>query len=69
MAAKNPRGVEVFRSTTLRAIIGWGSASVLGAVGWWLGEHLNLGCAVILGAVASGVGLYLGNKWFDDNLG
>jgi hypothetical protein len=52
----------------LRAIIGWGSASLLGALGWWVGEKLNLGAAVILGAVASGVGLYYGYKWFDDNL-
>jgi hypothetical protein len=53
---------------TLRAIIGWGCASLLGALGWWLGEQLNLGAAVILGAVASGVGLYYGYKWFDNNL-
>ena len=49
-------------------IIGWGCASLLGALGWWLGAQLNLGAAVILGAIASGVGLYYGNKWFDDNL-
>jgi hypothetical protein len=53
---------------TLRTIIGLGCASLLGALGWWLGEQLNLGAAVILGGVASGVGLYYGNKWFDDNL-
>lgn len=53
---------------TLRTIIGWGCASLLGALGWWLGSQLNLGAAVILGGVASGVGLYYGNKWFDDNL-
>jgi hypothetical protein len=53
---------------TLRAIIGWGSASLLGALGWWLGEQLNLGAAVIVGAIASGVGLYYGHKWFDNNL-
>jgi len=52
----------------LRAIIAWGCASALGALGWWLGAKLNLAVAVILGAVASGVGLYYGNKWFDDNL-
>jgi hypothetical protein len=53
---------------TLRTIIGWGCASLLGALGWWLGEQMNLGAAVILGAVASGVGLYYGHKWFDNNL-
>jgi hypothetical protein len=53
---------------TLRTIIGWGCASLLGALGWWLGAKLNLGAAVILGSVATGVGLYYGNKWFDNNL-
>jgi hypothetical protein len=52
----------------VRTIIGFGCASLLGAVGWWLGGLLNLGAAVILGAVASGVGLYYGQKWFDNNL-
>ena len=50
-------------------IIGWGCASLLGAFGWWLGGLINLGFAVILGAVASGVGLYYGQRWFDNNLG
>jgi hypothetical protein len=53
----------------LRAIIGWGCASVAGAVGWWLGDKVNLGLALILGVVASSVGLYYGYKWFDNNLG
>jgi hypothetical protein len=50
-------------------IIGWGCASLLGALGWWLGDKLNVGAAVILGAVASAVGLYYGQRWFDENLG
>jgi hypothetical protein len=53
----------------LRAIIGWGCASLTGAVGWWLGDKLNIGVALILSVIASGVGLYYGYKWFDDNLG
>jgi hypothetical protein len=52
----------------LRTIIGLGCASLLGALGWWLGAKLNLGAAVILGGIAGGVGLYYGNKWFDNNL-
>jgi hypothetical protein len=55
-------------ATTLRMIIGWGCASLLGAFGWWLGGQLNLAAAVIVGGVASGVGLYYGYKWFDNNL-
>ena len=55
-------------SRNLRTIIGLGCASLSGALGWWLGGQWNLGAAVILGGIASGVGLYYGNKWFDNNL-
>jgi len=48
--------------------MGWGCATLLGALGWWLGARLNLGAALILGSAASAVGLYYGHKWFDDNL-
>jgi hypothetical protein len=58
-----------YSGPTLRMIIGWGCASLVGAFGWWLGGLINLGFAVVLGAVLSGVGLYYGNRWFDDNLG
>jgi hypothetical protein len=54
---------------SLRTIIGWGCASLAGAVGWWLGDYVNIGVALILGIVASSVGLYYGQKWFDNNLG
>jgi hypothetical protein len=53
----------------MRGIIGCGCASLLGAFGWWLGDEINVGVAVLLGAVASGIGLYYGQKWFDNNLG
>jgi hypothetical protein len=53
----------------LRAIISYGSAMLLGWLGWWLGEKVNLGIAVILGSIGSAAGLYYGRKWFDDNLG
>ena len=41
---------------------------VLGATGWWLGEHVNLGVAVILSAITGAMGLYYGYRWFDQNL-
>ncbi|MGH9641033.1 MAG: hypothetical protein ACRD3Q_01270 [Terriglobales bacterium] len=53
----------------MRTIIGWSCASLAGACGWWLGDKVNIGVALILAAVASAVGLYYGQKWFDDNLG
>jgi len=52
----------------MRMIIGWISATVLGAIGWWLGEHVNLGVAVILSAITGAMGLYYGYRWFDQNL-
>ena len=52
----------------MRTILGWGGASILGAIGWWLGARLGLAAAVLLSALGGGVGLYYGNRWFDDNL-
>ncbi len=52
----------------VRGVIGWLSSFVAGATGWWLGAKVGLGTAVLLGAVASGVGLYAGYRWFDQNL-
>ena len=52
----------------MRGLIGWMSAFLAGSAGWWLGAKVGLGSAVVLGAVASGVGLYAGNRWFDQNL-
>ncbi|MGA2563390.1 MAG: hypothetical protein ABSF96_07510 [Steroidobacteraceae bacterium] len=53
----------------MRTIIGWTCASISGALGWWLGDYVNVGVALILGVVASSVGLYYGQKWFDNHLG
>ena len=52
----------------MRTILGWGTASLLGSIAWWLGAHIGLGTAVILSAIASGFGLYIGFRWFDQNL-
>ncbi|MEI2790942.1 MAG: hypothetical protein V9E93_19075 [Steroidobacteraceae bacterium] len=52
----------------LRGLIGWMGAFLVGSAGWWLGAKAGLGIAVVLGAVASGVGLYVGHRWFDQNL-
>ena len=52
----------------MRGLIGWLSAFLVGSAGWWLGAKAGLGAAVILGAVGTGVGLYYGHRWFDQNL-
>jgi len=53
----------------VRAIIGWLAAFIVGSAGWWLGQKIGFATAVILSAVGTGVGLYVGYRWFDDNLG
>ena len=53
----------------MRGIIGWLLAFIAGSAGWWLGQKVGLGTAVVLGAVGTGGGLYAGHRWFDDNLG
>ena len=52
----------------MRSLIGWLAASVLGALGWWLGGVIGIGTALLLSAVGSAVGLWVGFRWFDENL-
>ncbi len=53
----------------MRTIIGWLSAAIAGAIGWWLGAYVNLVVAVMLSAITGAVGRYYGYRWFDKNLG
>ena len=64
------RGAEghVRERAAMRTIIGWLCALLCSAAGWWLGQFAGLWAAVILSAVAGGLGLYWGNRWFDENL-
>lgn len=55
-------------NAAVRGVIGWMGAFLAGSAGWWLGAKVGLGTAVVLSAVASGFGLYAGNRWFDQNL-
>ena len=59
------QGIEGDR---MRNLIGWTAAWVAGAAGWWLGGRLGLAAAVAVSAIAGGVGLYYGYRWFDENL-
>jgi len=54
--------------TQVRTIIGWLCAWAAGAIGWWLGQKVGLITAVVVSAVAGGLGLYAGYRWFDQNL-
>lgn len=52
----------------MRGIIGWLGAFLAGSVGWWLGSKIGFATAVVVSAVAAGVGMYAGYRWFDENL-
>jgi hypothetical protein len=52
----------------VRGLVGWLAAFLAGSAGWWLGAKVGLGTAVVLGAVATGVGMYVGYRWYDQNL-
>jgi hypothetical protein len=60
---------KLARGEHMRTLIGWLSAAIAGATGWWLGAYVNLAVAVILSAITGAVGLYYGYRWFDRNLG
>jgi hypothetical protein len=51
----------------MRKLLGWVGAAVGGSVGWWGGARVGIMTAVVVSAVASGVGLYLG-WWTADRL-
>jgi hypothetical protein len=44
----------------MRKLLGGVGATVGGAVGWWAGAHVGVMTAVLVSAVATGAGLYLG---------
>ena len=37
-------------------------ASVGGAIGWWLGEHVGIMTAFIVSTVGTGIGVYAGRR-------
>lgn len=43
-------------------------SSVLGGIGWWVGDFINFAAALIISTVASFYGLYLGWKLHSDYL-
>ncbi len=44
-------------------------ASLLGAIGWWLGARIGILSAYVLSTVAGGYGLWLGGRIARDRLG
>jgi hypothetical protein len=52
----------------MRALIGWLGAFLAGSAGWWLGAKISFATGVMSSAVMAGVGMYVGYRWFDQNL-
>jgi len=48
-------------------LLGWIGAVLGGAVGWWAGASVGVMTAVLLSAVGTGLGLYVG-RWSADRL-
>jgi hypothetical protein len=46
----------------MNKLLGWGGATVGGAIGWWAGDRVGLLSAFLLSIVGTGVGLYVG-RW------
>lgn len=42
--------------------------SIVGGIGWWLGDKIGIMTAVVLSAVGTGVGLYLAHRLADSLL-
>jgi hypothetical protein len=53
----------------MEKLLGFAGATVLGAVGWWVGDHVGMMTAFMLSTVGSGVGLYTGRRLARDYLG
>ena len=46
----------------MEMLLGFIGASVVGAVGWWLGERVGFMTAFMLSMVGTGIGMYAGRK-------
>jgi len=46
----------------MEKVMGLIGATVVGAAGWWAGEHVGLMTAFVLSMVGTGVGLYAGRR-------
>lgn len=46
-------------------LLGFIGATIVGAIGWWIGSPVGLMTAFILSTIGSGLGLYLGRKVAD----
>jgi hypothetical protein len=53
----------------MERLLGFIGATVLGAVGWWIGGHAGFMTAFVLSMVGTGIGVYIGRRAARDYLG
>jgi hypothetical protein len=53
----------------METLFGFLGATVLGSIGWWIGDRVGLMTAFILSTIATGIGLYAGRRIARDYLG
>jgi hypothetical protein len=53
----------------MEKILAFIGATVLGTVGWWIGDHVGFMTAFVLSIVGTGFGVYVGRRAAKDYLG
>ena len=53
----------------METLFGFLGATILGAIGWWIGDRVGMMTAFILSTIATGIGLYAGRRIARDFLG
>ncbi len=52
----------------METVLGVLGATLLGALGWWIGGHIGLMTAFIVSTIGTGIGLYAGRRLARDYL-
>jgi len=45
------------------------ASTILGSIGWWIGDFIGIGTALVVSSIATGFGIYWGKKLHDHWLG
>ena len=53
----------------METLFGFLGATILGALGWWIGDRVGVMTAFIISTIATGIGLYAGRRIARDYLG
>lgn len=53
----------------MRGMFSFIGTTILGTVGWAIGDYIGIGTAIVLSCIGSGFGMYWGRKLFDQWLG